>query len=122
MPKHQPRKSHYEWQLLIKEFRKQTELTQQQFCESQQISLGTFRKWLYKPTELNTGATGADQRTAKQITKHPASGFEAVSLHHSNLSVSGCCLELPGNVRLHTQSLPSIEYLQNLVKVLGYGH
>jgi len=122
MPGRQPRRSHEQWQSLIEKFTSQTELSQQQFCETELLCLATFRKWLYIFSGKNRYAEQSNQPLVQQTSEPPISGFEAVAIRPSEHLTSGCCLELPGNVRLHTQSLPSVEYLENLVKAFGYGH
>lgn len=123
MPNRQPRRSHEQWQCLIDQFNNRTDLTHQQFCQAEGISVGTFRKHLYasttrpaRPAKVNRSSTGPV--TTQSSTGH----FGPVKIRASEHLSGVSCLELPGNIRLHTQSLPSAEYLHNLVKVLGFGH
>jgi len=118
MSNRRPRRRHHQWQLLIDKYNSQTELSQEQFCRAEDLSVGTFRKWFYKLASESRRAQPSNQRQCAP----DVSGFEAVTIRPSEQTSSDCCLELPGNVRLHTQTLPSVEYLQNLVKVFGYGH
>lgn len=122
MPNRQPRRSHDQWQSLIEKFTSQSNHSQQQFCEAEKLSLATFRKWLYKIAAENRSTENSNQLSTKPVSKPTVGGFESIAIRPSAHLTSGCCLELPGNLRLHTQSLPSVEYLQNLVKVFGYGH
>jgi len=115
-----PRKSHQQWKSLIDKFHNQSELTRQQFCDTEQLSLRTFQKWLYKfAAQERNAAAPAGQSTRKAAQNTPPA-FGPVMIRPSSQLALGCCMELPGNVLLHTQSLPSVEYLQNLVKVFGY--
>ena len=121
MPTHHPRRSHEQWQPYIEKFRAQRDLTQQQFCEKEGLSLGTFRKHLYRVPTKHT--SGHKSRSPKAVCSTAHTGhFGAVTIRDTERLPAGSCLELPGNVRLHCQSMPSAEYLHHLVKVFGHGH
>lgn len=123
MPTRQPRRTHQQWQIYLEKFRSQNKLTQQQFCEAEGLSLGTFRKHLYRSSS-NTAAAGGRCCAQPKSTRATADTghFAAVTIRDTGSLPSGNCLELPGNIRLHTQSMPSAEYLHNLVKAFGHGH
>jgi len=118
-----PRKSQQQWQCLIEKFRSQSDLTQQQFCQSEDLSLGTFRKWLYSSPTSSTRPERQSSSGGEPVKSQPGSGnFGPVTIHSDEHSITGSCLELPGNIRLHTQSMPSAEYLHNLVRIFSHGH
>ena len=121
MSARQPRRSHQQWRSYIDKFRNQRKLSQQQFCQAEGLSLGTFRKHLYRaPAAVHVGHKAAPPKPTRSAadTGH----FGPVTIRDTGVLTTGACLELPGNIRLHTQSLPSVEYLNNLVKVFGHGH
>lgn len=115
-----PRRSHQQWQRYIDKYRNQSDLTQQQFCQREDLSLGTFRKHLYR-SPTNATCRPSSQSKPTQSTANTGH-FRAVTIRDSEQLHAGSCLELPGNIRLHMQSLPSAEYLHNLLKVFGHGH
>lgn len=124
MPNRHPRKSQQQWQCLIDKFRSQTDLTQQQFCQSESLSLGTFRKWLYSsPTSSTRPGKQSSSGGEPLVKSQPGAGnFGPVTIRSAERSITESCLELPGNIRLHTQSMPSAEYLHNLVRIFSHGH
>ena len=123
MPARHPRRSHEQWQTYIEKFRRQRTLTQQQFCADEDLSLGTFRKHLYRSSS-NKARAGARNSQQPKLVRDSAdtSRFAPVTIRNTEHLPSGSCLELPGNIRLHTQSMPSAEYLHQLVKVFGHEH
>lgn len=124
MPTRHPRRSHQQWQIYLEKFRNQNTLTQQQFCEAEGLSLGTFRKHLYRSSSNTAHPGGRSCAQLKPVrgTTADTGHFAAVTIRDTGRLPSGSCLELPGNIRLHTQSMPSAEYLHNLVKAFGHGH
>ena len=120
MRNRQPRKSREQWKSLIEKFHNQSELTQQQFCDAEQLALGTFKKWLYKFAAQDRSALVPAQQSTPATPGSATPAFGPVTISSPTVFPSGCCMELPGNVLLHTQSLPSVEYLVNLVKVFGH--
>lgn len=121
MQPRQPRRSHQQWHTLIEKF-KHSGLTQQQFCEAEHLTLATFRKWFYKHTASNQGTDEMSPSFKRQEPKPASTGFGPVTISPSPHLPGGACLELPGNVRLHTQSIPPVEYLKTLVELFGNGH
>ena len=123
MPTRHPRRTHQQWQTYLSKFRNQNTLTQQEFCEAEGLSLVTFRKHLYRCSS-NTAPPGGRSCAQPKSTRVTADTghFAAVTIRDTEHLPSGSCLELPGNIRLHTQSMPSAEYLHNLVKAFGHGH
>ena len=121
MQARQPRRSHQQWHTLIERF-KQSELTQQQFCEAENLTLVTFRKWLYKHAACKQSTDEIGRSFKRQASKPASTGFGPVTISPSPHLTAGACLELPGNVRLHTQNIPPVEYLKTLVEVLGHEH
>lgn len=120
MSSHHPRRSHQQWQPYIDKFKNQSELTQQQFCQKEGLTLGTFRKHLYRSQSRTIAGT---RQNPPQPKPAPSTGnFGSVAIEDTPRSPIGNCLELPGNIRLHTQSMPTAEYLHSLVKVLRHGH
>lgn len=123
MPTRHSRRTHQQWQAYLEKFRSQNTLTQQQFCEAEGLSLGTFRKHLYRCSSTAARKGGRNCAQLKPARATADTGhFAAVTIRDTGCLPSGSCLELPGNIRLHTQSMPSAEYLHNLVKVFGHGH
>ena len=123
MPTRQPRRSHEQWQSFIEKFKNQADLTQQQFCQAEGLSLGTFRKHLYRSPSGATRARKQNPSLSKSVHSRSGPGsFGPVTIRDTEHLPEGSCLELPGNIRLHTQSMPSAEFLHNLVKVLGHEH
>ncbi len=116
----QPRKSRQQWRSLIEKFQ-QCDLTHQQFCEIEKISVGTFRKWRYRLKSQEQSSDSGHQQSVSHKRASDAPGFSQVAISQTAHLPAGVCLELPGNVRVHTQSIPSVEYLKTLVEVLGNG-
>ena len=121
MQARQPRRSHQQWHALIESIN-QSEVTQQQFCEAEHLTLTTFRKWLYKHAASKQSTDEIDRSIKRDGSKPGSTGFGPVTISPSPHLTAGACLELPGNVRLHTQSIPPVEYLKTLVEVLGHEH
>ena len=123
MPTRHPRRTHQQWQTCLEKFRNKNTLTQQQFCEAEGLSLGTFRKHLYRCSSniAHTGGRNCAQPKSARGTGDTGH-FAPVTIRDTECLPSGSCLELPGNIRLHTQSMPSAEYLHNLVRAFGHGH
>lgn len=120
MQPRQPRRNRQQWKSLIEKFHNQNELSRQRFCDAEQLSLGTFQKWLYRFATQEPPTTAPQQQQSIHKTDEAeAAAFGPVMISPSGELPSACCMELPGNVMLHTQSLPSVEYLQNLVKAFG---
>lgn len=117
----QPRRNRQQWHTLIDQF-KQSGLTQHQFCESEHLSLATFRKWLYRDSAIKRGTQEAIPSNKRRKHQCASTGFNEVTISAAAQIPTGACLELPGNVRLHTSGIPPVEYLKTLVEALGHEH
>jgi hypothetical protein len=116
-----PQRSRKQWQGYNHKFN-QGSLTLEQFCEAEDLTVATFRKWRYKLASHDPAKSRPEEHAQVSQPKSTAAGFGPITISQSTIPSGGCCLELPGNVRLHTQSIPSVEYLHQLVRVFGYGH
>ena len=119
MQTRQPRRNRQQWKSLIEKFHNQNELSRQRFCDVEQLSLGTSQKWLYVFAAQEPNVAAPQQQTTRKTCEAATPAFGPVMISASSELPSACCMELPGNVMLHTKSLPSVEYLQNLVKAFG---
>lgn len=121
MTARKPQRSRKQWQFYIHKYN-QGSLTLEQFCEAEDLTVATFRKWRYKLASGHQAKSRPEARSHVSQPESAAAGFGPVTISPSNIPSGGCCLELPGNVRLHTPGIPPVEYLHQLVRVFGHGH
>lgn len=81
-----PRRSREEWSETVKQYR-ESGLSQQAFCERENLSVATLRYWLYRP----------EQKQARFVQVVAPNTHESVSTHSSFAVVllCGIRIELP---------------------------
>lgn len=107
-----PRRSAAQWRDLVTQYH-QGGMSESKYCQTHDLTLVSFRKWRYK-------FKAADSNAEQPITDTNNSGFGPIHITPSRLQTS-MCLELPGGVLLHTNTIPPIDYLAQLTKVFGHG-
>ena len=102
--KHRPRDF---WQNLVEEFEGSSGLTQTAFARMKNVSLGTFRKWLYQIRQENSRPTSLVSFIEVAAPAMPSSPV-----------LPGARLYLGQRVLLEFESLPEASYLADLLTEL----